>query len=361
MRAAVLRKVGEAVAIEDLTLRPLGPRDVRVRLAASGVCHTDLSIRDGALPSLLPCTLGHEGAGVVVEVGGEATTAIGTHVVLSWNVPCRACHVCLRGQPYLCARGLDHAFGPPYAESADGPVWPEMGAATMAEESVLPEAAVVPIDPRLPLDLAALLGCGVATGVGAAGRTAGITSGDTVLVVGCGGVGLAAIQGARLAGAARIIAADRVDGQLENARVSGATDTINSTGVDLASVVRDLTDGVGVDHALEVVGKRETITAAYTAARRGGQVTLVGAGRADESVGFPVLSLMADGKTVSGSVYGATDPIRDIPVLADLALRGRLNLQVMVSRRITLDQVEDAFASMAVGDGARSVIVFDPQ
>src|SRR5581483_9446930 len=229
----------------------------------------------------------------------------------------------------------------------------------MAEETVVPAAAVVPIDPALPLDLASLLGCGVATGVGAVLRTADVSAGETVLVVGCGGVGLAAMQGARLAGAARIIAADRVAGQLAAATASGATDVIDTTTTDLAAAVRDLTDGVGVDHALEVVGKPETILAAYGSARRGGKVTLVGAGRADQSVGFGVLSLMADAKTIAGSVYGATDPPRDIPVLVDLALRGRLDLAALVSRRIGLADVEDAFAAMAAGQGARSVIVFE--
>jgi S-(hydroxymethyl)glutathione dehydrogenase/alcohol dehydrogenase len=255
---------------------------------------------------------------------------------------------------------LEHAYAAPYAEAAGSGVWPALGAGTLAEQTVLPAAAVVPVDPALPLDLAALLGCGVATGVGAAVRTAAIRAGETVLVLGCGGVGLATLQGARLAGASRIIAADRVAGQLAAAVRSGATDTVDTSGVDLGEAVRELTGGIGVDQALEVVGKPETIVAAYAAARRGGKVTLVGAGRADASVSLPVLSLMADAKTIAGSVYGATDPVRDIPVLADLALRGQLDLDALVTRRIALDQVEDAFAAMAAGDGARSLVVFAP-
>lgn len=360
VRAAVLNAVAEPTVIEELSLRPLGPDDVRIRLAASGVCHTDLSLRDGNLPALLPCTLGHEGAGVVEEVGGNVRRMQpGDPVVLSWNVPCRTCYHCLRDEAYLCPSGLDHAFAAPYAEGRRGPVWAALGAGTLAEETVLPQAAVVPIDPALPLDLAALLGCAVTTGVGAAVRTAAVRPGDSVLVIGCGGVGLAAIQGARLAGAARIIAADRVVGQLDAAVRCGATDTIDSSAVDLPTAVRERTSGIGVDRAIEVVGKPETITAAYLAIRRGGVVTIVGAGSATAAVEFPALSLMADGKTIRGSVYGDSDPARDVPRLAALAVQGALDLEALVTRRISLDDVDAAFAAMAAGDGARSVVIFD--
>jgi S-(hydroxymethyl)glutathione dehydrogenase/alcohol dehydrogenase len=360
MRAVVLHKAGQPTAMEELALRPVGNHEVRVQLAASGVCHTDLSVRDGAIPTLLPSTLGHEGAGIVIEVGHDVTTvAPGDHVVLTWNVPCRSCPHCLRGEPELCPHGLKHAFGEPYAQSAAGPVWPEMGAGTLAEETLLPAAAVVPVDPSLPLDHAALLACGVTTGVGAAIRTAAVRPGESVLVIGCGGVGLAAIQGARLAGAARIIAADRVAAQLPAAVANGATDTVDASAVDLPQAVRDLTGGAGVDHGMEVVGKPATIRAAYEATRRGGRVTLVGAAGFNETVTFPALSLMADGKTIQGSVYGASDPARDIPVLAGLALRGQLDLEALVTRRIGLDDVEAAFTDMAAGRGARSVVCFD--
>ncbi|GFG75488.1 zinc-binding dehydrogenase [Mycobacterium botniense] len=359
MKAVVLHQAGQPTAVEDLTLRPVGNHEVRVQLAASGVCHTDLSVRDGAIPVLLPCTLGHEGAGIVTDVGADVTTvAPGDHVVLTWNAPCRSCLHCLRGEAQLCPHGLAHAFGEPYAQGAAGPVWPEMGAGTLAEATLLPAAAVVPVDKSLPLDHAALLACGVTTGVGAVIRTAAVRPGESVLVVGCGGVGLAAIQAARLAGAAPIIAADRVAGQLPAAVANGATDTVDTAGADLASAVRDLTGGIGVDHGIEVVGKPATIRATYEATRRGGKVTLVGAAGIDETVTLPALSLMADGKTIQGSVYGASDPARDIPVLAKLALRGRLDLEALVTRRIGIDEVEAAFADMAAGRGARSVVRF---
>jgi S-(hydroxymethyl)glutathione dehydrogenase/alcohol dehydrogenase len=328
-------------------------------MAASGVCHTDLSVRDGGMPALLPCTLGHEGAGIVAEAGADVTSVRqGEHVVLTWNVPCRECPDCLRGDSHLCPSGLQHAFGEPYASSADGAVWPSMGAGTLAEQTLVPAAAVVPVDPSLPLDLAALLGCAVTTGVGAVTHTAGVRQGESVLVIGCGGVGLAAIQGARLAGAARIIAADAVAAQLPAATANGATDTVDASAIDLVTAVRELTGGAGVDHGIEVVGKAATIRAAYDATRRGGKVTLVGAAAIDEAVMFPALSLMADGKTIKGSVYGASDPARDIPALAELALRGRLDLEALVTRRIGIDDVESAFADMSEGRGARSVVRF---
>ncbi|HZQ30948.1 MAG TPA: Zn-dependent alcohol dehydrogenase [Mycobacterium sp.] len=360
MKAVVLREVGAPTAVEELALRRVAPHEVVVRLSASGVCHTDLSVRDGSMPALLPCTLGHEGAGVVTEVGPDVTTVSpGDHVVLTWNVPCRRCSHCRRGDPHLCAHGLDHAFGAPYAESDVGPVWPAMGAGTLAEQTLVPAAAVVRIDPSLPLDHAALLGCAVTTGVGAVTRSAGVRAGESVIVIGCGGVGLAAIQGARLAGAGRIIAADRVAAQLPAATANGATDTVDAGEADIATAVRDLTGGEGVDHAIEVVGNPATMRAAFDAARRGGAVTVVGAAGIEETVTFPALSMMADGKTIKGSVYGATDPARDIPALAELAQQGELDLEALVSRRIGIDDVESAFANMAAGHGARSVVSFD--
>jgi S-(hydroxymethyl)glutathione dehydrogenase/alcohol dehydrogenase len=359
MRAVVLREVGQPTAVEQIALRPAGRDEVIVRLAASGICHTDLSVRDGSMPALLPCTLGHEGAGIVTEVGdGVSSVEPGEHVVLTWNVACRSCGHCLRGDAHLCSHGLDHAFGEPYAQGAGGPVWPSMGAGTLAEHTLVPAAAVVPVDPSLRLDHAALLGCAVTTGVGAVLRTATVRPGESVLVVGCGGVGLAAIQGARLAGASTIVAADRVAAQLPAATANGATHTVEAEPDDLPAAVRDLTGGEGVDHAIEVVGKPATIRAAYDATRRGGAVTVVGAAGIDDVVTFPALSLMADGKTIRGSVYGASDPVRDIPMLAALATRGQLDLEALVTRRIVVDEVESAFADMAAGRGARSVVCF---
>jgi S-(hydroxymethyl)glutathione dehydrogenase/alcohol dehydrogenase len=360
VKATVLHGVGEPTVVEDLELRSLGLNDVKVRIAASGLCHTDLSIVDGGMPALLPCTLGHEGAGIITEIGDAVTTIEpGARVVLTWNVACRTCFYCQRGQTYLCPSGLGYVFDAPYAEGPRGPVWQSLGAGTLAEETVVPAEAAITIDPTLPLDLAALIGCGVTTGVGAVLRSAQVRPGETVVVIGCGGVGLAAIQGARLAGASRIIAADRAAGQLANATKNGATDVVDTSSADLATAVRDLTGGVGADHAIEVVGSPEAILAAYASARRGGIVTLVGAGRYDASVTFPALSLMADAKQLRGCVYGDTDAARDLPALAALAVAGKLDLEALVTERIRIDDVNAALASMTAGNGARRIVVFD--
>jgi S-(hydroxymethyl)glutathione dehydrogenase/alcohol dehydrogenase len=360
MKASVLYELGAAPVVEELQLRALRPREVRVQVAASGVCHTDLSIRDGSMPALLPTTLGPDGAGVVAEVGSDvARVKPGDHVVMSWVAPCRSCVHCLRGAAHLCVHGLDHGFGDHYAEGPTGPVWPAMGCGTLAEETLLPETAVIPISRELPLEHAALLGCGVLTGVGAVVRTAQVRPGETVLVVGCGGVGLAAVQGARLSGASRIIAADPSAGARDRALASGATHVIDTAAGDVAAAVRELTDGHGVDHGIEVVGLSTTIRTAYDATRRGGIVTVVGAGRFDDDVSIPALSLMADAKQIRGSVFGSTDPDRDLPSLVDLALRGALDVNALVTRRIGLADVESAFNAMQAAEVARSVVVFD--
>jgi S-(hydroxymethyl)glutathione dehydrogenase/alcohol dehydrogenase len=356
----VLREVGRPPTIEDLTLRQLGSHDIRVQLAASGICHTDLSVCDGGMPAVMPCTLGHEGAGIVVERGSDVRDlGLGARVVLTWNVACGTCAHCTNAEPYLCPGGLSYVYDEPYATGSDGTaVWQSLGAGTLAEETVVPASAAIRIDDALSLDLASLLACGVTTGVGAAIRTAQVKPGETVVVIGCGGVGLSVIQGARLAGASRIIAADRIAGQLDAATRNGATDVVDTSATDLPTAVRELTGGRGADHAIEAVGAPAAILTAYASARRGGIVTLVGAGRYDENVTFPTLSLMADAKQIRGSVYGSTDATRDIPALATLALEGKLDLEALVTERIALIDVDRALTAMASGDGARRVVVF---
>jgi S-(hydroxymethyl)glutathione dehydrogenase/alcohol dehydrogenase len=359
LRGAVLRAANAPLTIEDVELNPPGPGRVRVRIAASGVCHSDLSLVDGSMPQPMPAVLGHEGAGVVTEVGPRVTSpTVGEHVILSWIAPCRACAACLRGQPTLCEHGMDHAFAGPYATANGDPVMAALGTATFAEETVVPASAAIPIPADFPLALASLVGCGVVTGVGAVVNTAAVRPGETVAIVGCGGVGLAAVQGARLSGASRVIAVDRVAAKLEMAQANGATDVVDGSEVDAVAAVRDLVPG-GTDHALEVVGSSSTILAAYGMARRGGAVTIVGAGRFDDQVTFPVLGLMVDSKRVQGSVYGAADPPRDFPRMLALHRSGRLDLERLVTRRIALDDVNDAFRAMTAGEVARSVIVFE--
>ncbi len=356
----MLRAPGARFEITELALRSVGPNDVHVRIAASGVCHSDLSIQDGTIPHPLPAVLGHEGAGVVLATGADVTTiAPGDHVVLSWVAPCRRCFQCLHGHPELCEHGLDHAFAAPYATDPDGGgLLAAFGTATFGEETVLPESACVAIEADFPLELAALVGCGVVTGVGAVCNSARVEPGASVAIVGCGGVGLAAVQGARLAGAFPIIAIDRVAAKLDLARAGGATHVVDASRTDAVQVVRELTGGRGVDHAIEVVGSSVTIRQAYDMTRRAGTVTVVGAGRFDDMVEIGAMTLMVDAKTIRGCVYGATDPRRDFPEMIRLQRAGRLDLDALVTRRIALDEVDDAFRAMQAGEVARSVIVY---
>ena len=359
MKAAVLREPGALLQVEDVDLTPPGPGQVRVRIAASGLCRSDVSVQDGTIPQALPTVLGHEGAGVVVELGpGVTSLATGDHVVLSWLAPCRHCAFCLEGRAELCEHGMDHAFAGPYGTIGGEAVWAAFGTGTLAEETVVPAAAAIRIDPAFSLELAALLGCAVVTGVGAVIRTAGVAPGETVAVVGCGGVGLSAIQGARLAGAAAVIAIDVIGAKLEMARANGASHTLDASQGDPVAAVRELTGGRGVDHAVEVVGSSSSISQAYALARRGGTVTVVGAGAFDDAVTLPAMSLMVDAKRIQGCVYGGTDPARDIPQMVALAQRGTLELDRLVTERIRLADVNDAVAALNAGAVARSLVVF---
>ncbi len=360
MRAAVLRGAGERFEVDTIALRALGADDVHVQIAASGVCHSDLSIQNGTIPHPLPAVLGHEGAGVVIETGENVCSVEpGDHVVLSWVAPDRSCFFCLRGHPELCEHGLDHAFAMPYATAGDGtPLLAAFGTATFGEETIVPERACVKIDGDIPLEIAALIGCGVVTGVGAVVNSAHVEPGASVAVIGCGGVGLAAIQGARLAGASPIIAVDRVASKLALARISGATDVVDAAAGDPVSAVRDLTEGRGVDYAFEVVGRSSTIEQAFAMTRRAGTCTVVGAGAFDDMTQFGAMQLMVDAKTIRGCVYGATDPARDFPEMVRLQRAGLLDLEALVTRRIALEDLDDAFRAMQDGEVARSVVVY---
>lgn len=360
MHAAVLRAPGDRFVVDEVRLRALGPDDVRVRLAASGVCHSDLSIQDGTIPHPLPAVLGHEGAGVVEETGPNVTALkAGDHVVLSWVAPCRTCFFCLHGHPELCEHGLDHAFAMPYAYASDGTaLLAAFGTATFGEVTIVPERACVPIDPAFPLPLAALVGCGVVTGVGAVINSARVEPGASVAVIGCGGVGLSAIQGARLAGAAPIIAVDRIASKLDLARHAGASEAVDASSTDAVAAVRELTGGRGVDYAFEVVGRSDTIRSAFDMTRRAGTCTIVGAGSFTDIVEFGAMQLMVDAKTVRGCVYGSTDPARDFPEIVRLQQAGRLDLESLVTRTIGLEDLNEAFRAMVEGEVARSVIVY---
>jgi S-(hydroxymethyl)glutathione dehydrogenase/alcohol dehydrogenase len=360
VRAAVVHEVGAPFVIEEIELAPTGPHDVRVKMAASGVCHSDLSVQKGTIPFMFPTVLGHEGAGVVVEVGDAVTrVAVGDHVVLTWMPACRRCFWCLRGQVMLCEVGLTEALSGAYATVRGQQLVRGLGTATFGEETLVPEGEVVRVDPGVPLELAALVGCALATGVGAVWNTAHVPPASSVVVVGCGGVGLSVIQGARLAGATTIVAVDQLSSKLELAKTMGATAVVDASVEDAVAAVRDHTAGRGADFGFEVVGRAETIRTVFAAVRRGGTAVLVGAGSPAEQVSFSAFELFVDAKTVIGCVYGSTDADRDFPVLVDLVREGAIDAQGMVTRRIELDDVNEAFRAMEAGEVARSVIVYD--
>jgi len=356
--AAVLREPGGPVRVEEIELPPPGPGQVRVRLAAAGVCHSDLSLANGTLKHELPVVLGHEGAGTVVAVGpGVSRSAVGDPVVVTWSPACRKCWFCAHGEPYLCENATE-AQRREYARLADGtPVHPGLGAGAFATETVVDATACVVLPRDVPLTEAALLGCAVLTGVGAVRNAARVAPGESVVVIGLGGVGLCAVQGARLAGAGLIIAVDPAAEKAELARRLGATHVL-TPGDTLARQVRSLTGGRGADHAFECVGRAETIRAAWSTTRRGGRATVVGLGRASDQVTFNALEVAFFARTLAGCMYGSADPVVDIPALLPDYRAGRLDLAALVTRTIGLAEVESAFAELAAGSGARTLITF---
>ncbi|GAA3574961.1 Zn-dependent alcohol dehydrogenase [Nonomuraea rosea] len=356
MRGVILRETGKPVEVSDeLTLRRPGPGEVRVRLRAAGVCHSDLSMCEGRLPARLPLVPGHEGAGEVVELGpGVSGPPVGTHVILSWIPPCGTCYLCLGGQPNLCVSV--RPTGEPTLRLGGEPVNAALGVGCFAEETVVDARAAIPIPDDVPFDVAAVVGCAVLTGVGAVVNTARVRPGASVLVIGCGGVGINVIQGATLAAAAPVLAVDRVPDKLAAARRFGATHTATSDELDAA--VKELTEGRGFDYAFEVVGRSETIRQAWNATRRGGTTVVVGAGSAEDMVSFSAAELFATERRLLGCLYGSGDVRTDTGRLLRLWRAGRLDLDGLISRRITLDDVGEAFTAMGSGDVIRSLITY---
>jgi S-(hydroxymethyl)glutathione dehydrogenase/alcohol dehydrogenase len=356
VRAAVLTESGAALRVADIELPDPGPGQVRVRIAATGVCHSDLSLARGVLRQPVPAVLGHESAGTVVSVGeGVTAAAPGDRVVLCWAPPCGECWFCGEGEPWLCERSSDAATAP-YAKYDGQDLYPGLSTAGFAEETVVSERAVIACPDGVPLEQAALVGCAVMTGVGAVLNTAKVRPGQSVLVVGLGGVGLSVVQGARLAEAGTVIAVDRSPDKLELARSMGATEVLEA-GDDLAKQVRGLTDRRGVDHAFDCVGLAQTIRTSWSATRRGGTTTIVGIGGKEQEVSFTALELFHFARTLQGCVYGSTDPRTDIPEILGYAADGRLDLGALISGTIGLDGIDGAFADMEKGVGARAVVV----
>jgi S-(hydroxymethyl)glutathione dehydrogenase/alcohol dehydrogenase len=355
MRAAVLREVGQPLSIETITLADPGPHEALVTLQASGVCHSDYSIMHGSLPSPLPVVLGHEGAGVVTAIGPQTTRVRpGDHVILAWQSPCDNCPQCLAGQHELCAAPATADFAS-RVTIAGQPISVMTALGTFAEAIVTHENCLIPYSERYQPEVAALVGCAVMTGVGAVVNTAALRPGETAAVVGCGGVGLSAIQGARLAGASRIIAIDRVPEKLELARANGATDAVLSDGA--VEQVFGITSGVGVDHGFDCVGISSTMRTAWDVVRTGGSCTLVGIGPIDLPLPFVLGDLMSS-KTLKFSMYGGANARRDFTRLLALHDLGRLDLSALIGERIGLDGVNDAMDQLTDGRAARSVIVY---
>ncbi|HEX5365887.1 MAG TPA: Zn-dependent alcohol dehydrogenase [Acidimicrobiales bacterium] len=360
MRAAVLRNTGdEKLEIrDDVELGSVGPRDVKVKIHATGVCHSDVSGMSGVIPQPAPFVPGHEGAGVVTAVGDEVTSvAPGDHVIIAWSAPCGHCRFCIdRKQPNLCVNVQFAASMNPHFSQAGTPLFGFAGAGTWAEEMIMPQEGVVKIDPATPHEIASLVGCGVMTGVGAALNTAKVVPGSSVVVFGCGGVGISAIQGARVAGAAEIVAVDLVDSKLEEAKQFGATHGVKPDELDSAK--QSITGGDGFDYAFEAIGQPQTMRSAYDVIRRGGVACIIGAGGLDKSITFNAFELFFDEKTIKGSYYGSADVRSDFNRMLNLWKNGRLDLEGMISRRIDIADVNDAVADLKAGTVIRSVVTF---
>lgn len=357
-RAAVLSAVGAPLEIRDIELPEPGPGRVRIRLAAAGVCHSDLSLSNGTMRVPVPAVLGHEGAGTVVSVGeGVSQVAPGDQVVLNWAPSCGACHACELGEVWLCANALAGAADV-HARTADGTeLHPGLNVAAFAEETVVAANCVLPLPGGVPLTDAALLGCAVLTGFGAVHHSARVRAGESVVVFGVGGVGLAVLQSARIAGASTVIAVDVSPEKEALARAAGATEYVVASGTT-AREIRKLTGGHGADVAVECVGRAVTIRAAWDSTRRGGRTTVVGIGGKDQEVTFNALELFHWGRTLAGCVYGDSDPAKDLPVLAEHIRSGRFDLGMMVTERIGLDGIPAAFDAMLAGRGGRALVVF---
>jgi S-(hydroxymethyl)glutathione dehydrogenase / alcohol dehydrogenase len=346
---------GDGLAVEEFTLAPPGDGEIEVEIGAAGVCHSDLSMVNGTLAPSFPLVLGHEAAGTVTATGpGVTRAAVGDHVVLNWSPPCRACWHCTRGEPWLCE--TSGAPSAPRGTLADGtPLHVTLGLGALATRVVIPQRAAVTVPAELAFADAALLGCAVLTGFGAVRNTARVRAGESVVVFGMGGVGLAVVTAARAAGAGPIVAVDVSTAKRELALAAGATDYLVADDT-LSRAVRAATGGRGADQAFECVGRAATIRAAYRAARRGGQVTVVGMGGRTDMVEFSALELFHSGRTLRGCVYGAADFDVEVPLLADAVLDGSLNLKPLVTHHATLDGAAAAFDRMRSGVGARTIV-----
>jgi S-(hydroxymethyl)glutathione dehydrogenase/alcohol dehydrogenase len=365
IRAAVVREINQ-LTIEEVTLDPPKDHEVLVRMAAAGVCHSDLHTYRGELRAAPPLVLGHEGAGIVEAVGAAVTRVKpGDHILVNWMPSCNQCPTCLRGQPNLCEQLTTTTLvallpdGTTRLKTLDGVVLKHyLSAATMAEYAVIDEASAIPLPGDVPFEVGALIGCAVMTGAGAVINTAQAEPGSSAAVIGCGGVGLSAIIGCKLAGCNPIIAVDVMESKLAFARQMGATHTINAREADAVEAMRALTR-LGPDYAFDSVGAATTISQALRAVRPGGAATIMGMHAIKTDVPIPVGPLIAQNKRLLGSFFGSGKPHVDLPRLVELYRAGRLPVDDLVTKRYTLDELPQAFSDMEAGNVARGVIMFD--
>jgi NDMA-dependent alcohol dehydrogenase len=361
MKAAVLREIGKPLVLEEVELDPPKAGEVRVRVQAAGICRSDLHFMHGDAVIALPAVLGHEGAGIVEEVGpGVTTVSPGDHVILSFVPNCGRCSFCLTGRSNLCEK---HALTG--AALFDGTTRLHKGeqriahmgkVACFAQETVVPETGCIPVPKSLGWPQAAFIGCCVTTGVGAAVYAAKVTAGSSVAVIGCGGVGLNIIQGARLQNAGTIIAVDVDEGRLSFARKFGATHTVNAREKDSVDAIRELTDGRGADFSFEAFGSTETVRQVYKAARKGGTAVVVGLAPVGAEAGIDAMELVRMEKTLKGSYYGSARPTIDMPTMVDHYLSGRIDLDQLVGQQYSLDEINEAYEDLEHGAPGRGVI-----
>jgi len=357
VHGVVARGKGEEVAVTEILVPEPGPGEALVRVQACGVCHTDLHYKQGGIGDDFPYLLGHEAAGVVEAVGDDVTeVGPGDFVILNWRAVCGQCRACKRGRPWYCFATHNATQKMTLADGT--PLSPALGIGAFAEKTLVAAGQCTKVNPAIAPATAGLLGCGVMAGLGAAINTAGVSRGDTVAVIGCGGVGDAAVLGARLAGAKTIIAVDVDDRKLGWAREFGATHTINSRSADAVAGIKELTGGFGADVVIDAVGRPETYTQAFNARDLAGVVVLVGVPTPEMRLELPLQEVFGRGGALKSSWYGDCLPSRDFPMLVDLHLDGRLPLEKFVSETIALGDVEAAFHKMEHGEVLRSVVLF---
>ncbi len=356
VQGVVSMAVGEPVTIAEVVVPDPGPGEAVVAIQACGVCHTDLHYREGGINDEFPFLLGHEAAGLVESVGDGVTEVVpGDYVILNWRAVCGQCRSCLRGRPHICFSTHNASQKMTLTDGTE--LSPALGIGAFVEKTLVAAGQCTKVDSAAPATAAGLLGCGVMAGIGAAINTGGVGRGDSVAVFGCGGVGDAAVAGAKLAGASTIIAVDIDDRKLEWAKGFGATHTVNSSEADAVAEIQALTGGNGVDVAIEAVGLPHTYRQAFEARDLAGTVVLVGVPRPDMTIELPFIEVFGRGGALKSSWYGDCLPSRDFPMLIDLYLQGRLDLDGFVSETINLGDVEEAFHKMERGEVLRSVVV----